>query len=112
MARHFLQLYLLIVITLAAVSWGQGKLWETYSRAPDAGVDAESRAHAAALTIVDEQLRAVPRGDREKFVADLASRTAVDLELFERRDIVGDDTCADSSVATSPTCGTPTKSGC
>ena len=28
MARHFLQLYVLIVITLAAVSWGQGRLWE------------------------------------------------------------------------------------
>ena len=31
MARHFLQLYLLIVVTLAAVSWGQERLWETYS---------------------------------------------------------------------------------
>jgi two-component system OmpR family sensor kinase len=92
MARHFLQLYVLIVITLAAVSWGQGRLWETYSSPPDAGGDAESRAQAAALTIVDEQLRAVPRGDRKKFVADLASRTAVDLELFEPRDIVGEDT--------------------
>jgi two-component system OmpR family sensor kinase len=94
MARHFLQLYLLIVITLAAVSWGQGRLWETYSAQPGGGADAESRAQAAALAIVDEQLRAVPREARKKFVADLASRTSVDLELFEPRDIVGDDTLA------------------
>jgi two-component system, OmpR family, sensor kinase len=92
MARHFLQLYLLIVITLAAVSWGQGRLWETYSAQQDGGAIAESKAQAAALTIVDEQLRGVPRADRQKFVADLAKRTAVDLELFESRDIAGDDT--------------------
>jgi two-component system, OmpR family, sensor kinase len=92
MARHFLQLYLLIVVTLAAVSWGQGRLWETYSAQQDGGAIAENKAQAAALTIVDEQLRAVPRGDRQKFVADLAKRTAVDLELFESRDIAGDDT--------------------
>src|SRR5262245_31129669 len=30
MARHFLQLYVLIVVTLAAVSWGQERLWEFY----------------------------------------------------------------------------------
>jgi two-component system, OmpR family, sensor kinase len=92
MARHFLQLYLLIVVTLAAVSWGQGRLWETYSAQQDGGAIAENKAQAAALTIVDEQLRTVPRGDRQKFVADLAKRTAVDLELFESRDIAGDDT--------------------
>lgn len=31
MARHFLGLYLLIVLTLAAVSWGQDKLLQIYS---------------------------------------------------------------------------------
>ena len=92
MARHFLQLYLLIVVTLAAVSWGQGRLWETYSSRTDGGALAESRAQAGALTIVDEQLRAVPRGDRQQFVEKLATRTGVDLELFEPKDIVGDDT--------------------
>ncbi len=34
----------------------------------------------------------MPREARKKFVADLAARTSVDLELFEPRDIVGDDT--------------------
>ena len=74
MARHFLQLYLLIVVTLAAVSWGQGRLWETYSGQQDGGAIAESKAQAAALTIVDAQLRAVPRAERHRFVADLAKR--------------------------------------
>jgi len=94
MARHFLQLYLLIVVTLAAVSWGQERLWEIYSGQADEATVAESRAQAAAITIVDEQLRAIPREDREQFVADLAARTGIDLELFEPRDIVGDDTLA------------------
>ena len=92
MARHFLQLYLLVVVTLAAVSWGQRQLWEVYSGQPDSEAIAESQAQAGALTIVDVQLRAVPRGNRQQFVVDLAARTGVDLELFEPRDIAGDDT--------------------
>ena len=36
----------------------------------------------------------MPRGDRQQFVADLAARTGVDLELFELQDIAGDDTLA------------------
>jgi signal transduction histidine kinase len=94
MARHFLPLYLLIVATLAAVSWGQERLWEMYSSKTDVGAVAESRAQAAALALVDEQLHAVPREARRRFVADLAMRTGVDLELFEPRDIAGDDTLA------------------
>jgi two-component system, OmpR family, sensor kinase len=89
MARHFLQLYVLIVLTLAAVSWGQERLWEMYSRQTDS---AESQA--ATLAIVGEQLRAVPRESRQQFVSDLAAKTGVDLELFELRDIAGDDTLA------------------
>ena len=94
MARHFLQLYLLIVLTLAAVSWSQGLLWEMYSARSSNGTLAESQAQAAALTIVDEQLRTIPRDDRRAFVTALAARTGVDLELFEPRDIAGDDTVA------------------
>ena len=94
MARHFLQLYLLIVATLAAVSWGQERLWEAYSARTDVGVLAESRAQEAALTLVDEQLRGMPRDARRQFVADLARRTGVDLELFELQDIAGAETLA------------------
>jgi two-component system, OmpR family, sensor kinase len=92
MARHFLQLYLLIVATLAAVSWGQGRLWEAYSRAAAEEAIAESRSQAAALEIVEGQLRAVARENRQQYVSDLAASSGVDLELFEPGDIVGEDT--------------------
>jgi two-component system, OmpR family, sensor kinase len=87
MARHFLQLYLLIVATLAAASWGQERLWDL---ANDAG-EAEHRAQMATLTLVEEQLQLVPSAERRKFLADLATRTGLDLELLERRDIAGHD---------------------
>jgi two-component system OmpR family sensor kinase len=92
MARHFLQLYVLIVATLAAVSWGQGKLWEAYARASADEAAAESRSQAAALDLVDGQLRAVARENRQQYVADLAASSGVDLELFEPGDIVGEET--------------------
>jgi two-component system, OmpR family, sensor kinase len=87
MARHFLQLYLLIVLTLAAVSWGQDKLWELYSRQRDTP-DSQS----ATLAVVGEQLRAVAREERARFVAQLAAKSGVDLELFDPQDIAGGDT--------------------
>jgi signal transduction histidine kinase len=92
MARHFLQLYLLIVATLAAVSWGQGRLWEMYSRSAAEESMAESRSQAAALDIVDGQLREVSRDNRRQYVADLAASSGIDLELFEPQDIVGEET--------------------
>jgi two-component system, OmpR family, sensor kinase len=94
MARHFLQLYLLIVATLAAASWAQGRLWEAYSTHASEDVIAESRAQAAALSIVNERLRSIPHDERSRYVADLASRTNVNLELLEPRDIVGEGTLA------------------
>jgi two-component system OmpR family sensor kinase len=87
MARHFLQLYLLIVLTLAAVSWGQDKLWEIYSRQRDTP-DSQS----ATLAVVGEQLRSVAREDRAQFVSSLATKSGVDLELFDLQDIAGGDT--------------------
>jgi hypothetical protein len=56
MARHFLQLYLLIVLTLAAVSWGQERLWEIYSRQSE-----DATGPAATLAIVGQQLHDVAR---------------------------------------------------
>ena len=56
MARHFLGLYLLIVLTLAAVSWGQDKLLQTYS-SQDA---AEDRSLGIAIVALQNQLRGLP----------------------------------------------------
>jgi two-component system OmpR family sensor kinase len=92
MARHFLQIYVLIVVTLAAVSWGQERLWQEYSRrAPDTW-DEEIQAHAAGLAIVEAQLHSVPQNERAQVVANLARKTGVDLELFEAQDIAGEST--------------------
>jgi two-component system OmpR family sensor kinase len=91
MARHFLQLYLLIVVTLAAVSWGQERLWEIYARRDANGALADNPEQAAALTLVAEQVRVLPPAQRPRFVADLARKTNVDLELFDAGDIAGGD---------------------
>jgi two-component system OmpR family sensor kinase len=85
MARHFLTLYLSIVITLAAVSWGQERLWQMYGggahtgEVPQAGVPA----------ILARQLAEVPSERREAFVADVARATGLDLELLEPQDVAG-----------------------
>jgi two-component system, OmpR family, sensor kinase len=89
MTRHFLQLYVLIVVTLAAVSWGQEKLWEIYSAQDDA-----AHAQGAALVLLSDRLHEVPPDARAQFVRELAGRTGVDVELFESKDIVGDDMLA------------------
>jgi|HigsolmetaAR204D_1030405.scaffolds.fasta_scaffold00184_26 two-component system OmpR family sensor kinase len=92
MVRHFLQLYLLIVITLAAVSWGQERIWQEWRSSDE--WRAETRPQAASLAIVEEQLRKVSFAEREAFVDELAAATGVDLELFESRDIAGEETLA------------------
>ena len=95
MARHFLQLYLLIVVTLAAVSWGQERLWQI--------VRPQTRPNW--LPRIPRRLRMLRRASknscahcptrtRQRFVADLARDSGVDLELFELKDIAGATRCA------------------
>ena len=86
MARHFLLLYLLIVATLAVLSWGQDRLWEAYGRDRDAQPDAHETALAA---LVEDHLRAVPSSERSAYVAQLARRTGLDLELFDHDELAG-----------------------
>jgi signal transduction histidine kinase len=92
MAYHFLRLYLLIVVTLAAVSWGQERLWQKYSRQGSAQIVAENPSQTALLTVVEEQLHKLPREERARFVKDLAAKTKVDLELLDSHDIAGGET--------------------
>jgi two-component system OmpR family sensor kinase len=97
MARHFLQLYLLIVATVAAASWAQGKLWDVFAgRAEDAAV-IESPAQAAALNLVNQQLGAIPREQRQQYVAKVAADSGIHLELLEQSDIVGEEALAQLS---------------
>jgi len=85
MTRHFLGLYLLIVLTLAAVSWGQDRLLQSYG-AQDAAVDKSS---LLAMTILENQLRGVPTDEWKPVVAAAAAKTGVDMELFATADITG-----------------------
>jgi len=87
MTRHFLGLYLLIVLTLAVVSWGQDRVLELY--AAEAPEDKSMRVAAAALA---ERLRAVPPVQWRGTVADLARQSGVDMELFTTAEIAGRDT--------------------
>jgi len=85
MARHFLTLYLSIVITLAAVSWGQERLWRAYG----AGAHATEVPQAGVLAILERQLAAVPSERRAAVVAETAGDTGLDLELLDPQDVAG-----------------------
>ncbi len=85
MARHFLGLYLLIVVTLAVVSWGQDRLLQIYSN-PEA---TEDKPTAAVMSVVADRLRQAPADTWKAAVAGIASRTGVDMELFSNDEIVG-----------------------
>jgi two-component system, OmpR family, sensor kinase len=90
MARHFLGLYLLIVFTLAIVSWGQDRLLQAYSSA-DA---ADDRPVAIAMAALADRLHGVPPDEWREVVTGVSARTGVDMELFATSDIAGDETLA------------------
>src|SRR3984893_14053021 len=77
MTRHFLALYLLIVLTLAAVSWGQDRLLQSYGTQ----AAAEDKSLVLAMTIVENQLQGVSTDDWKSVVAAAAAKTGVDMEL-------------------------------
>ena len=84
MTRHFFTLYLSIVLVLAAVSWGQERLFQSYS-----GAQASELPQASVLAILDRQLDLVPPERRAEIVADIARDTGLDLELLEPQDVAG-----------------------
>src|SRR5882757_4044252 len=88
MARHFLGLYLLIVVTLAVVSWSQDRLLQVYSN-PEA---AEDKPTAAAMAILSYRLHDAPAESWKSLVAGVAGRTGVDMEVFATSEIAGSDT--------------------
>jgi two-component system OmpR family sensor kinase len=85
MTRHFLTLYLSIVIVLAAVSWGQERLWRSYG----GGTQQSELPQADVLKLLDQQLQGVPREQRADLVANTARDTGLDLELLEPQDVAG-----------------------
>jgi two-component system OmpR family sensor kinase len=90
MVRHFLGLYLLILFTLAVVSWGQDRLLRAYSSS-DA---ADDRPVAIAMATLADRLHGEPPEKWRDIVTGVAARTGVDMELFATRDIAGGETLA------------------
>jgi two-component system, OmpR family, sensor kinase len=86
--RHFLGLYLLIVLTLTAVSWGEDKLLQMY-QGPAAPGD---RAEVLALSALSDRIEAAPRDSRRSLLSSIASQSGTQLELFARMDIAGERT--------------------
>jgi signal transduction histidine kinase len=90
MARHFLGLYVLVVFTLAIVSWGQDRLLQAYS-----SVDtAEDRPIEIAMATLAERLHEAPIREWRQLVTTLAARSGTDMELFAAHDIAGGETLA------------------
>jgi len=85
MARHFLGLYLLIIMTLAVVSWGQDRLLQAYSN-PD---PAEEKPTAAVMSALTETLHRMPPADWKKALSDVSAKSGLDLELLASADIAG-----------------------
>ena len=88
MTRHFLGLFLIIVATLAAVSWGQDKLLQLYSR-PDLP---DESALEVATSLLRSELGSIPTAQWQARVAAEATKTGVGLELFKNSDIAGEAT--------------------
>ena len=85
MTRHFLGLYVLIVVTLAVVSWGQDRILAFYGSS-GAPTDESVRVAATALAA---RLHAVPSAQWRSMVSDLSRQSGVDIELFTTADIAG-----------------------
>jgi len=85
MVRHFLGLFLLIILTLAIVSWGQDRLLQLYSNV-DTGDD---KSIATALATLADRLQGVAPDGWRRLIAGIAGRTGIDMEVFATRDIVG-----------------------
>jgi two-component system, OmpR family, sensor kinase len=90
MTRHFLGLYLLIVFTLAVVSWVQDRLLQVYSNTDVA----DERPVQIAMTLFADRLQGEPEEKWREVVASVAARTGINVELFANGDIAGDTTLA------------------
>ncbi len=90
MTRHFLGLYLIIVLTLAVVSWAQDWLLQSYGKADLT----DARPMAVAMAAVATELREAPPDRWRQRVASMAANSGIDMELFAKEDVAGADTLA------------------
>ena len=85
MTRHFLGLYVLIVVTLGVVSWGQDRILASYG-SPAAPAETSVRVAAAALA---SRLHAAPPAQWRSIVTEVSRQSGVAVELFTTADIAG-----------------------
>jgi two-component system OmpR family sensor kinase len=88
LARHFLPLYVLILLTLAAVSWGQDKILQIYGNRDSA----DDRSLGIAVAILQSQMQEGSVSEWKHFIADTAAKSGVEMELFTREEITGSET--------------------
>ena len=81
MARQFLGLYLLIVFTLAVVSWGQDRLLQAYSSTDVA----DDRPVQIAMSLFSDRLRGEPEEKWRDVVASVAARTGISQDDARKR---------------------------
>jgi two-component system OmpR family sensor kinase len=87
-ARQFLGLYLLVVVTLVAASWGQDELLQRYG----GQTAADDKPLSVALSVLSERLAGLPEDQWPRYVAGVAGASQSDMELIATRDVVGRDT--------------------
>lgn len=87
MTRHFLGLYLLIVLAIAGVSWGQDRLWLAFSN-QSATYD---KSLATTLVFIEHELQSKPEDQWGSYIASFAN-TTLDVDLLDISDISGFET--------------------
>ncbi|HXR90491.1 MAG TPA: ATP-binding protein [Steroidobacteraceae bacterium] len=90
MTRHFLGLYLIIILTLAVVSWAQDRLLQTYGKADPT----ETGPVAVAMAAIAGELREIPPARWKQRIAGIAGESGIDMELFATQDVAGRATLA------------------
>ncbi len=83
-------MYLIIVLTLAVVSWAQDRLLQAYGK----GDSTDTRAVLVAMTAIATDLREVPTERWRQRIAGIAAQSGVDMELFATEDVAGRETLA------------------
>jgi two-component system OmpR family sensor kinase len=86
--RHFLTLYFLILITLAAVSWGQDKLMQIYG----AQESTDDPALEAAMDVLRDKFNSLPHDTLSQNIGKTSAQYGLNLELLATADIAGADT--------------------
>ena len=90
MIRHFIRLYVFLVLTLIAVVWVQGHLW----RALSDELEHEQSQLTAPIAVAAQLLQSLPHEQWHATIEKLSAETGHDFELLNNSDIAGLDKLA------------------